>query len=277
VKSNILLQGPYGSGKTTAIRTLLPEYVDDTGTVRRGAGRITAILSLDPGTAQVLGPNLCKSPDPHSGIHVRYVKPVSLDWAGFARWMTLANQNSLDSLLKITDPGKRQMTQMLEVIETCGHFVCDRCGADLGDAAAWPDTHAFVLDNLTPLTTVARHMIVGLKPILSQPEYNPIIQAIETFLNMFWGGMDCSAILLSHISREPDEITGGSRIYASTIGNKMASERMPNMPDEIILSSVSDRGEFTWATVVPGMALKTRKMPRGSDLRPDFSLYNLFE
>jgi hypothetical protein len=40
---------------------------------------------------------------------------------------------------------------------------------------------AIGLDSLTGLTTVARQLVVGGKPILSRPEYNPIMNMIENF------------------------------------------------------------------------------------------------
>lgn len=274
-KSNILLQGEIGTGKTRSLITLLPEYIAEDGEVRKGAGQHVALLSNEPGAAATLSPNLCGEAHGDAGIHLRYIQPLALSWVEFSQYMRLLNLTSLDKALEQGDPNKRRCTQFLDMMSALSAFVCDRCGADLGDVGEWDDGWTIAYDGLTGLTTIARHLCVGLKPILSRPEYNPVMGAIEGFLQLFWGSTKCNALMLAHIDREINPVTGLSGITAHTIGQKLAP-RIVKMPDEVILAERTDDGEFTWSTDVPGQILKVRSMPRGAGLRPDFSAYKLF-
>jgi hypothetical protein len=128
-------------------------------------------------------------------------------------------------------------------------------------------TCAIGLDSLTGLTTVARQLVVGGKPILSRPEYNPIMNMIENFCMLFWGKTACWAIITAHIDREVSPLTGQTSITAHTIGQKLAP-RLVKMPDEIILSEVDDRGRVTWSTVTPGSINQTPPACPGHPISP---------
>jgi hypothetical protein len=103
------------------------------------------------------------------------------------KYAKLLNTLSLDKVLETTDPDKPKYRQFLEVFETMADFTCDLCGENFGPVDEWPEDAAIGLDSLTGLTTVARQLVVGGKPILSRPEYNPIMNMIENFLMLFWG------------------------------------------------------------------------------------------
>lgn len=268
-KSNVLIQGEVGTGKTRCLMTALSEYTDEQGEVKRGAGQAVFLLSLEPGAESTLGLNTCRHLG-SSGIHLHYIQPLALSWSQFTKYMTTINSMSLDKALEVGDPNKRQCTQMIELLNACGEFTCDICGTNFGDAGEWDDTRTLALDGMTGLTTVARHLCVGLKPILSRPEYNPVMGAIEGFLQLFWGGTKCNAVLLAHVDREVNPVTGISGITMSTIGQKLAP-RIAKMPDEIITSDRDDSGRFVWRTEVTGTITKVRKLPRANLLQPDFT------
>lgn len=268
MKTNILLQGEIGSGKTRSLITLLPEYIDEDGTVCRGAGQRVALVSLEPGAERTLGKNLCNQLN-GDGIHLVYIQPLAITWDQFGQFARLLNAAPLDKALEQGDPNKRRCTQFLDVMNTLASFTCQRCGLEVGDIAELDDTWTVALDGMTGLTTVARHLCVGLKPILSRPEYNPVMSMVEGFCQLFWGSTCCNAILLSHIDREVNPITGTSSITLHTLGQKLAP-RIVKMPDEVILAEYAER-KYTWATDVPGMILKHRALPASAELRPDFS------
>lgn len=274
MKSNILIEGEVGSGKTYALRTLLPEYTDHDGTVRRGAGKRTLLVSLEPGAEATLHHNLCRTRDDF-GIHVHYIQPLAISWDDMAMWARIINSMPLEKALAQEDSQKRKCTQFMELLNTCKSFVCDRCGLEAGDAGELGDDTALALDGLSNLTIIARHLCVGLKPILSRPEYNPVMDTVENFLRLFWGGTKCSAILLAHIDREINPVSGMSMITVHTIGQKLAP-RILKMPDETMLAEYED-GKYTWTTNLTGHILKTRNMPRATGLAPDLSAYRLFD
>jgi hypothetical protein len=276
MKANILLEGDIGTGKTTAFRTLLPAYIVEDGKggteteYGLGLSRV-AVITLEPGIEAALGPNLCTGPV--NGIHVHNIPPLDIGWDIMVKYAKLLNTLSLDKVLETTDPDKPKYRQFLEVFETMADFTCDLCGENFGPVDEWSEDAAIGLDSLTGLTTVARQLVVGGKPILSRPEYNPIMNMIENFLMLYWGKTKCWAILTSHIDREVSSITGQTSITAHTIGQKLAP-RLVKMPDEIILSEVDDRGRVTWSTVTPGSITKRRRLPRSSDLPPTFAQFS---
>lgn len=276
MKSNVLIEGDIGTGKTTSFRTLLPAYIVEEGKGTKtvdgyGLSRV-GIVSLEPGIDAALGPNLC-SGKLDVGIHVHNIPPLDVDWAVIRKYAILLNTMSLDKVLETTDPDKSKYRQFLDVLETLSDFTCDLCGENFGPVDEWPEDSAVGMDSLTGLTTVARQLVVGGKPILSRPEYNPVMNMIENVLMLLWGKTKCWAIVTAHIDREVSPITGQTSVTAHTIGQKLAP-RIVKMPDEVILSEVDERGRITWSTVTPGTITKRRRLPRASGLEPSFSIFS---
>lgn len=268
MKANVLLQGEIGTGKTRSLITLLPEYLDERGECHQGAGLETFLISMEPGSAATLGPNLCQGRGLHNALHWHYIPPATVPWATVRNYVTFANTNNIDSLLKLTDPGKIHYRQLLDVFATCANFTCDGCGEAFGDVAEWDEARAICLDSLTGLSTTAMQLVVGGKPIRTLPEYGAAMEFIESFMRLFWGNTRCSAILLAHIDREISPLTGLSTITTHTIGQKLAP-KLAKMPDEVILAQHIN-SQYTWTTELEGYELKHRRLPP-SILAPDFT------
>lgn len=268
-KSNVLIQGDIGTGKSRSLITLLPEYVDESGKTHRGAGQRVALLGIEPNAEASLGEaNLCQSADSF-GVHYHYIPTMGISWQEYRNWMSIVNNMPIEKALSIDDPNRKKCRQLLDVIDSCAAFVCDRCGAELGDMGEWGEDWTAALDGLTGLTTIAKHLCVGLKPILSRPDYNPVMGAVENFLELWWGATKCNTVLLSHVDREVSPHTGLSSITIHTIGQKLAP-RLVKKPDEIITATY-DEGQYRWHTELPGTITKCRRMPRGIDFAPDFT------
>jgi hypothetical protein len=269
VKSNILLQGDIGTGKTRSLITLLPEYIDEHGKTQRGAGLSTvALISMEPGAEATLGPNLCGG-DVSPGIHLHYHPPASVGWEVQRRWAQVMHTSSIEQAIRTVDPGRAQYTQFLDLFGICAEFVCDRCGEVLGDVGTWDASHAICLDGLTGLTKMATFSTAGSRPFLSLPEYGGIQAQIEGFMDLAWSGTTCTCILLAHIEREVSPLTGLSTLTTSTIGQKLAP-KLAKKPDEIIIAEQVD-GRFVWNTEELGRGLKRRRLPLSTSLPPDFS------
>lgn len=271
-KSNFLIQGDIGTGKSRSLITLLGSYVDERGKRHAGAGQHVALIGIEPNAEASLGRNLCTDHD--DGIHYHYIPTVALTWDQYRNWMSIINNMPIEKALEVQDPNRRQCRQLLDVIDTCGAFTCDLCNAELGDMSQWGEDWTAALDGLTGLTTIAKHLCVGMKPILSRPDYNPVMGAVENFLDLWWGATKCNTVLLSHVDREVSPHTGMSSITIHTIGQKLAP-RLVKKPDEIITATY-DEGRYLWHTELPGTITKCRRMPRGVDFEPDFSKYDLF-
>jgi hypothetical protein len=264
VKSNILLMGEIGTGKTTGLRTLLPEYIDSQGKVQRGAGLETFLIAMEPGWEAALGNHTCDM-----GLHVRYLPPAAVGWEVIHKYVTLAHTMSIDALLKIADPGRSHYTQFMELFNTCKDFRCDRCGESFGDVSTWDDSRAICGDGLTSLTTMALQAIVGGKPIKSLPEYGVTMEFIESFFKLFWGNTQCTAVFTAHIDREVNPVTGLSTITAHTLGQKLAP-KLVKIPDEVILCK-HERNTYRWSTVDDLYILKHRRLPESDTLVPSFA------
>lgn len=264
MKSNVLLMGEIGAGKTTALRTLLPEYIDDTGTVQRGAGLETFLLAMEPGWEATLGSQTCAM-----GFHVHYLPPAQVGWDVVQKYVTLAHTMSIDALLKVSDPGRSHYTQFMQLFNTCKDFTCDRCGDSFGDVSEWDEGRAICGDGLTSLTTMALQAIVGGKPIKSLPEYGTTMEFIEAFFKLYWGNTRCTAVFTAHIDREVNPVTGLSSITAHTIGQKLAP-KLVKIPDEVIIAK-HERGGYRWSTVDDTYVLKHRRLPESDNLPPTFA------
>lgn len=265
MKSNILLMGEIGTGKTRSLLTLLPEFLDPhTGNVERGAGLETFLIALEPGYEAVFGSNSCAQ-----GLHAHYVRQAAPDWKTMRKYASLAATMSMDALVKLADPGKSRYTQFMEVFAICESFVCDSCSRDFGDVSDWDNTRAICLDSLTGISSVAMSAVVGGKPIKSLPEYGFAMDFIEGFFKLFWGATQCNAICLAHIDREVNPVSGLSGITAHTLGQKLAP-KLVKIPDEVILAE-HDKGRYTWSTIADGVILKRRRLPESASLQPTFA------
>ncbi len=268
MKTNILLQGDIGTGKTTALRTLLPEWLDDRGAAHRGAGLEVFVVSMEPGIEAALERNLCGG-DLTPAIHHHYHPPANVDWATMRKWAQVMHVASIEQAIKTTDPGRQQYTQFLDLFGICADFTCDRCGQSFGDVGEWSPDRAICLDGLTGLTKMAIFSTVGSRPFISLPEIGGIQALIEGFMDLVWGGTKCTAILLAHIEREISPLTGMSTLTTRTIGNKLAP-KLAAKPDEIIVAECVD-GKYTWNTEEAGRGLKRRRLPLSTSLTPDFA------
>lgn len=270
MKSNILLQGDIGTGKTRSLITLLPEYINERGQTQRGAGLSVFLISMEPGVEATLGPNLCGSPSaPSPCIHVHYHPPAAVDWAVMRKWASVMHASSIEQAIKTVDPGRSSYTQFLDLFATCAAFTCDKCGEDFGDVGEWGEDRAIALDGLTGLTRMVTFSTVGSRPFLSLPEYGGIQAQIEGFMDLAWSGTRCTSVLLAHIEREVSPLTGMSTLTTSTIGQKLAP-KLAKKPDEIIVSELVD-GKYVWNTEELGRGLKRRRLPLSVSLSPDFS------
>lgn len=265
MKSNILLMGEIGTGKTRSLLTLLPEFTDPhTGEVGKGAGLETFVIAMEPGYDAVFGSNSCAQ-----GLHVHYIAPATVSWQTIKNYVNLLSSKNLDEVLKMTDPGKRQYVQFMEVFNSCADFICDVCKQSFGDISEWTEDRAICLDGLTSLSTVAMHAVVGGKPIRSFPEYGACMEFIEAFFKLYWGNTRCTSVCLAHIDREKNPTSGMSTVTVHTWGQKLAP-RLVKIPDEVIIAQ-HENGRYSWSTVDSDIVLKRRRLPESASLQPTFA------
>lgn len=247
---NVLLEGMTGSGKTHAIRTLVE------------AGITPFVIATEPGIVSTLGDI------PADKLHWKYIAPAQVSWSDMLDNAKKINSMSFESLTKLPSMGKEKYGQFLEVVSTCANFVCDRDGKSYGSVDSWGTDRCLVLDSLSGLNLMAMDLVVGAKPVKAPGDWGVAMDNLERFINRCTCGVSCHFVLTAHLERERDEVTGGTTVTVSTLGQKLAP-KIPRFFDDVIQCK-QEGGNFTWNTQSGQAALKTRHLPIAEKLPPDF-------
>ena len=245
----ILLMGPSGTGKTYSIRTLVD------------AGITPFVIFTEPGR-EVL------QDIPSSKLHWKYIPPTTSDLGALADMAKKVNTLTFESLTKLTDANRSKHNQLLEVIATLNEFKCDRTGESYGPVEKWGPDRAIVIDSLTGLNKMAMALVVGGRPTKSMADWGLAQDMLRKLLDYLTTVPKCLVVLIAHVARERDEITGGTYITINTLGQKLAPE-VPVFFSDVILS-VRAGSEFTWSTAAPQTDTKTRNLPIKEKIPPTF-------
>jgi len=103
---------------------------------------------------------------------------------------------------------------------------------------------------------------------MTQPEFQIGMKTIENLVNQLCTGFRCHVVVTAHIERELDEVQGGSRVFPSTLGRKLAPV-LPRYFTDVILAKRAGT-KFFWDTADPQADLKARNLPISPDLPPTF-------
>ena len=265
MKANCLVLGPIGCGKSASLRTLLRHYEDYDGRVKPGAGKDVMLLALEPGADATLGAFSCEM-----GLHVKQHLPATVSWEVMEEWVQRLGVMDMETIAKMAVPAhiRKEFQQFLELYSICNNYKCDRCGQTFGAVDSWDDSRVLAVDGMSGLSDMASQYIVGPKPIRSLPQTGTVQNLIEGFLKKCVS-IPATFVLISHWSREQDEIKGGSSITLDTIGVKLAPKVL-KMFDEIIVAQRQGT-KFTWSTLEDRIELKARRLPYADNLAPDFT------
>lgn len=245
--TKIMLIGDAGSGKTHAIGTLIE------------AGIRPMVIATDSGW-ETLGKF------PRDKYSVRYVPPLVQDWGSLRQIFTIVNQMNYEAVTKSRDPQIGKYDTLLRLVDLCANFK-DNEGRVWGPVDEWGTDRALVFDGLTGLNKICAANVVGGKPVKSQPEWQMAMDHEIKLIDM-WNSLRCHFILLGHLEREKNEITGGETIMASALGRKNAPQFPPGFSD--VVMSIREGGKFTWRTDFDGALLKTRNLAFTGALLPSF-------
>lgn len=125
-----------------------------------------------------------------------------------------------------------------------------------------------VIDSLTGLSLMAMNLVTGSKPVKNLSDWGIAIDNLERLLIKLCVDTKCHFVLLAHLEREVDEVTGGTSLMASTLGRKLAP-KLPRFFSDVIHVKTAG-GKFTWATATSNVDCKTRNLPLGDNLAPSF-------
>jgi len=243
----VLIEGPGGVGKTYSLRTLV------------GTSVKPFVVFLEQGEdalGDVGGDDLVR----------KYHRPVPLNWDKMASMARNVNQFTYEMLTKMAPSDKAQNQQFINLVMLMANFT-DNDGKEYGAVDSWGTDRCLVLDGLTGLTRTVIRNTIGTKPTMAPPEYGVGQNQLENFLLMLTN-LNCHFVLIAHIERETDQITGGTHITVSSLG-KALPPKIPPMFGEVVYAR-REGASFYWSTESMGVDTKQRLLPISPRLEPSF-------
>lgn len=246
----ILLIGDSGTGKTHTIRTLLDAGFKE-----------VFVIFTEPGM-EVVGDI------PAGKLMWKYLAPARSSWKTLREQANKINTLPYKTLTEMADMDKRKYNQFVQLYDVLANFKDDRTGKEYGAVDEWGTDRALVIDSLSGINLMAMKLVVGGKPVKSQPDWQVAMDNVETLVTQLTTGVWATVVIMAHMEREVDEITGGSTIMVSSLGRKLAP-KLPRFFSDCI-QSVRSGKEFTWSTATSNAALKSRNLPIANNIQPSF-------
>lgn len=234
----VILLGDSGTGKTHSIRTLLD------------AGITPFIIFTEPGM-ETIGDVLDK-------CHYTYIPPGQSGWSGLLSIAKMVNTLAYDGIAKMQDANKRSYDEFLRVLESCNNFV-DQHGKSWGDVMSFGTDKALVIDSLSGLNDMASNLVVGGKPVKGMQDWQVAQNMLKKLTDKLCTGCRCTFVLMAHIAREVDQITGGTTLMVSTLGKALAPDLPAYFSD--VIQTVRSGNEWTWDVSGSNIAVKGRNVP----------------
>lgn len=253
---NVLLQGPTGTGKTHALGTLASTGIE------------LFVLFTESGLESFLGFWTDKQQEVPRNVHWHVLPKATTSFTTLAETATRINEQTQESLHKMSDPNRSQHNQFIGLLKALADFPDDRTGTRFGPVDRWGPDRLLALDSLTGINPIAMSLVVGGKPVKSQADWGIAQDQIEKLLRQLTDACKCHFVLTAHVEREVDQVFGGVKITVSTLGRALAP-RIPPMFSDVILS-VRDGTRFTWSTANALADLKTRNLPIKDAIDPEF-------
>lgn len=246
----ILLVGGSGTGKTHSIRTLID------------SGLKVAAVFTEPGM-EVLADIPCEK-----GFHFHYIAPGTSKWSVLLDTAKKINTMSYDMLSKQRDLNKSSFDQYWQFMSAMANFTCQRCGKTFGPTDELGPDWAVVNDSLSGISQMAMQLVVGATPVRAKPDYGVAMSNLESYIIKFTTGIPSLAVMIAHLEQEGDELTGGTKLMAATIGQKL-SPKIPRNFSEVVLAE-RNGAKFTWNTESIRADLKVRTLPIAAGQLPSF-------
>ena len=254
---NVLLEGPTGTGKTTALATMADTGAD------------LFVLFAENGLETFLGYWTDRGKSIPDNVHYHVLPRGMGSFKILADMAHKINNTSMEALFKMSDPDRNKSNQYWTLLNALTDFPDDRTGKRFGPVDSWGPDKCFGIDSLSAINPWAMGLIVGNKPLKDQRDWGVAQDLIEKLLRQLTDGCPCHFVLLSHVERETDLVYGGVKLTVSTLGRALAP-KIPPMFSDVILT-VREGKNFSWSTASPQADLKTRNLPIADNIPPHFS------
>ena len=252
-----LLEGPGGTGKTYSIGTLIDSGLE---VFYLGIGEATGMEAL-------LGYYLDNGKPLPSNFHYTRVEFPSVGFDEMIKTAKMINSLTYDALTKMVDSDRSKHNQFIQLFGALNNFT-DQNNKAFGPVDKWGTDKVLVIDSLTGIGTAAMSLVVGGKPVKSQPDWQIAMDQIEKLIKKLTDGCKCHFVLISHIDRENDEVLGGTKVMTGTLGRKLAPKLPPMFSD--VIMAVRTGTQFSWSTASALADLKARNLPIADGIKPDF-------
>jgi len=256
----VLLMGMEGHGKTDSIRTIIE------------AGLKCFVVFVEPGM-EVLVDTRRGRPvyTCAQGLHWKYIPVAMPTWQDLREMAKYLNTLSYEGVANVAPQHRERFQAHMELVSTMGDLKCDRCNERFGPADHLEpyDQWAVVNDSLTSISKAFLLGHIGTKPAVHRGEYGNAMYQIGNYIDMFCGMIPSMAVMMAHIDREPNEVSGGFENMVATLGQKLAPKIPRPFSDVVLAKRVGD--QFTWSTIEESYRTKTRNLPFSRVILPTFA------
>lgn len=254
---SLMLMGAAGAGKTSSLVTLL------------ALGIKVRMLATEPSAPNRVLQECKKRNISDAAFDWCVVSPAMSDWDSLIKSAEIVNTRSLKQIADISDGiAKQNGGAWITMLHNIKNFKSARTGLDLGDATEWGPDCAFVIDGLTGISDMSRQLTVGLKPNPSPGEWGVMQNNILGLVKKLASDCKCFFVLIAHIERENDEITGVRNITVGTLGAKLAPKLPPAFTSVVLAKR--DGATFLWSVAERGVDTKAGDLDFKDNLPPDF-------
>lgn len=260
----VILMGPSGSGKTDSIATLLL------------AGLEVFVIITEPDGVVSLVDSCIRRGLPLDKLHWSYCPPGIVGTNAIREMVTTMSSMSFAQLQDIKNgiaKGDATRAPALKFLTQIANFHCDRTGLDYGQVNRWEADRALVIDSLTGYSMIHWMVAMGVKPTAHQGEWSIVQNSIEQGLLQITSDRNFFFVLIAHIEREVNEVTGATQLMVSTVGRKLPP-KIPRFFSEVVLTKRvmvdNNKAKFVWATLDAQADLKNRSLPISTELEPSF-------
>lgn len=254
---SVILMGATGTGKTTSIATLAAAGITCHVVITEPTGLESLI---DTWIEKKLNPDL---------LRYTQINPAREDLTGIVDTAKKISISDAQQLASMKPSANRKDSQWFKLLQSIQDFKDDRTGKSYGPVQKLGPKDAFIIDSLSGMNIMAMDLVLGDKVTASPGEWGLAMKSIEKLLSFLCSNLKCTFVLTAHLEKETNEVTGGTQIYASTLGKKLAPT-LPRFFSEVVMAH-READKFYWSTSNFGVDLKNRALPIGSKLLPDFS------